>query len=183
MSQDLNVNQLRALIRITIPIRELKKDIEHAIHLELYDGNGDLFIQLFDGLRQRVLQIVDDAYVDNLNLMMGDHASDRQKASQVLMLTGQLLSYLESETGTYGLVQGGKTSIQTAPHIIVNNSGASDKTKQECTIVERIKVERIRVYHMSGAYQNGAYLSIAEHIGEQGNHKYQEQISKSGICI
>ncbi|MCI0714219.1 MAG: hypothetical protein L0154_28950 [Chloroflexi bacterium] len=122
---------LRALIRLTIPLRKFCFDIEKALHLELYHGNGRLYMRTFKGLRDKCLSVNDDPYISALDFDLPDKAGDREIASQVLLLANQLLSYLEAETGISGIV--GATNsieIQTAPYVIVNASKTSEENQR-----------------------------------------------------
>lgn len=129
---ELTVEGLRSLIRLTIPLQKLRMDAEQSLHLEFYHGNGNLFMQSFRGLRDKTLQIIEDAYVASLDFTADDNTSDREKVSQVIILSGQLLSYLEAETGIDGIAKGqGQTSIQTAPYVIVNTSNTDKESKNK----------------------------------------------------
>ncbi len=133
----LTVEGLRSLIRLTIPLQKLREDAEQSIHLEYYQGNGNLFIRTFQGLRDKVLQIIDDPYVANMEFDLNDHITDREKVTQTLILSGQLLSYLQAETGTQGLSNQGRTSIQTAPYVILNTSNTDKQSKAKAIDVVR----------------------------------------------
>ena len=110
---------LRALIRLIPPARALKDDLEKSIHLELYAGIGDLAVHSFQGLQSSVARITNDPYVASLTLRVAPSATDREKVSLVLLAAGQLLAYLEGQTGLVGAL-GGKgvnISIQKAPFV------------------------------------------------------------------
>jgi hypothetical protein len=117
--KSIDVNDLRALIALIPPVRALREDVEKSIHLELYPGTGDLSVRTFRSLRDQVARITDDPYVAALELDVEETTKDKQKAAQVLIGTGQLLAYLEAQTGTGGLngERRGNYSVQTAPNI------------------------------------------------------------------
>lgn len=134
---ELTVEGLRSLIRLTIPLQKLREDAEQSIHLEFYQGNGNLFIRTFQGLRDKVLQIMDDPYVASMEFEINDQINDREKVAQTLILTGQLLSYIQAETGTQGLSNQARTSIQTAPYVILNTSNTDKNSKAQALDVVR----------------------------------------------
>lgn len=130
--------QLRALIRLIPPARALKEELEKSIHLELYAGTGDLAVRSFQGLQASVNRISADPYVASLELQAAPAASDREKVSLSLLAAGQLLAYLEGQTGVAGLTKSGDWHLQTAPNIAVNNieglgPGGADKVMEMIT--------------------------------------------------
>lgn len=127
--KDLKIDDLRALIRLIPSVQSLRQDVEKSLHLELYHRAGNLMIKSFRGLRDSIVAISDDPYIRSLDADVDDEMTDKEKAAQVLILTGQLLSYLEVQTGVHGLVGERETNIQTAPYIIVNTSNTTDKQK------------------------------------------------------
>lgn len=123
---------LRALIRLSIPLRKFCFDVEKALHLELYHGNGRLYMRTFNGLRDKCLSIDDDSYIRALDFDLPVNAGDREITSQVLLLANQLLSYLEAETGISGIVGAANSiEIQTAPYVIVNASRTSEENQRQ----------------------------------------------------
>jgi hypothetical protein len=118
-------DKLRALIRLIPPARALKEDVEQSLHLELYSGTGDLAIQSFRGLQTSVAAITGDPYVSSLTLDVAAGASDKEKASLVRLAAGQLIAFLEGQTGLVDLggKKGSGSHIQTAPNINLNISG------------------------------------------------------------
>jgi hypothetical protein len=92
-------NQLRAMIRLIPPARNLKDQLEKSIHLEIYEGTGDFAVQSFRGLLASVARIADDPYVNALDVSVPEGAGDREKVSMALLAAGQLQSYLEGQTG------------------------------------------------------------------------------------
>jgi len=127
-----NNENLRALIRLIPPARALKDDLERSINLELYTGTGDLAVQSFRGLQASVSNITSDPYVASLTLPDRAGATDKEKVSLVLLAAGQLLAYLEGQTGLGGGGQTGHTHYQMAPNINLANieglgPGGADK--------------------------------------------------------
>ena len=120
---DISTEQLRTLIRLIAPLRTLRREIEKSIHLELYHGTTTFATKNYDGLWRQIQQIMDDAYIQSLELPLDSGAPDREQAAHLLLAASQLLSYLESYTGVSP--SEGKYSIQTAPHIIINTSNTS----------------------------------------------------------
>ena len=60
----------------------------------------------------------DDPYVGALSLEVPDGATDKEKASLVLLAAGQLLAYLEGQTGLVGIGGGDYTfSVQTGTRL------------------------------------------------------------------
>ncbi|MFO7322207.1 MAG: hypothetical protein DIU68_010785 [Chloroflexota bacterium] len=119
--RELDVNDLRALIRLIAPLRALREDVEKSLHLELYSGAGDLAVRSLTALRDQVLEITQDPYIEALSLdaYAGD---DREKFSQVMLISGQLLAYLEAQTGVSLAAHPGRQhySVQTAPNVHLN---------------------------------------------------------------
>ena len=131
--RELNVNDLRALIRLISPLRALREDIEKSLLLELYTGSGNLAVRSLEALRDQILEITQDRYVAALTLDYVESSGDREKFSQVLLVSGQLLAYLAAQTGVdiAGGNQKQQYSVQTAPNISLNMgdvvSGQADK--------------------------------------------------------
>ena len=121
---------LRALIRLIPPARALKEDLEKSLNLELHEGSGDLAVRSLNGLQASVLRITSDPYIETLALDPTEEADDKQKVSQALLAAGQLVAYLEGQTGLVG--PGGRSGnyhVQTAP--IANISFMTGNTKLE----------------------------------------------------
>ena len=90
---------LRALIRLIPPAWALREELQKSIDLQLYDGTGDLAVQSYEGLRTSVARLTNDPYVATLSPQPREDASDKQKIALVLMAVGQLVAYLEGQTG------------------------------------------------------------------------------------
>ena len=121
---DMGDDRLRSLIRLIPPVRALKDDLEQSIHLELYNGTGDLAVRSFQGLQASVARITDDPYVGSLALSVPEGAGDREKVSLARLAAGQLSAYLEGQTGLVGMGGGGGSrniNIQKAPMINLAN--------------------------------------------------------------
>ena len=107
---------LRALIRLIPPVRALQEGLEKSINLELHEGSGDLAVRSLNGLQASVVRITADPYVETLALDPIEEADDKQKVSQALLAAGQLVAYLEGQTGLVGAGgRSGNYSVQTAP--------------------------------------------------------------------
>lgn len=116
---------LRALIRLIQPVRQLRKDVESQMYLS-YEGTGDLLVRTYNALHEAVMEIVDDNYLRALTLDVAHDTNDKQKSSMVLVATGQLLAFLQSQTGVPG-AESGNTQIQTAPQVVISgNKGGDD---------------------------------------------------------
>jgi hypothetical protein len=116
---------LRALIRFIPAARTLTEQLEKSIHLEMYAGTGDFALQTLNGLQQSIAQLTSDPMIAGLKPTVPEGAGDREKVSLALLAAGQLLSFLEGQTGLVG-VGGGKNSggninIQKAPTINLAN--------------------------------------------------------------
>ena len=109
-------DNLRALIRLIPPARSLKQDLEKSLHLETWPSTGDMAVRMFQGLHRSAAALTDDVYVQSLELTASEGASDKEKVAMATLAAGQLLAYLEGETGLAGY-GGGDISIQTAPKI------------------------------------------------------------------
>jgi hypothetical protein len=125
--QETGDERLRALIRLIPPARALRDDLEKSIHLELYQGTGDLAVKSFQGLHASITKITDDPYVASLSLSVPKNATDKEKVSLARLAAGQLAAYLEGQTGLVGMGGGGNIHIQTAP-AMAGVSGVSPAT-------------------------------------------------------
>jgi hypothetical protein len=118
-------DQLRSLIRLLPPARALRDDLERSIHLETFMGTGDMAVRSFQGLQASVARIIDDPYVATLSLSVPEGANDQEKVSLVRLAAGQLVAYLEGQTGLAGSEgggygsgnKGGNINIQKAPMV------------------------------------------------------------------
>ena len=128
---------LRALIRLIPPARALKEDLEKSLNLELHEGSGDLAVRSLNGLQASVVRITADPYVETLALDPTAEADDKQKVSQALLAAGQLVAYLEGQTGLVGSGErSGSYHVQTAP--ITNISFMAGNNKLEGVSPETI---------------------------------------------
>jgi hypothetical protein len=121
--KQLTVEDLRALIRLIPPARALHEELDRSIHLETFDGTGDLAVRSFQGLQQSVIAITEDPYVAALEIRAGEETPDKQLVSQVILAASQLIAYLEGQAGVAGLTRRGGYSIQTAPSVTLNMEG------------------------------------------------------------
>lgn len=113
---------LRAQIRLLPPAKALQERLEESIHLELYSGAGDLAVRSFNGLLASAAAIHTDPYLNSLTVSLAEGATDREKVSTALLAAGQLVGYLEGQTGLVNLGGGGKggNSYHTAPSVNLN---------------------------------------------------------------
>lgn len=128
---ELDGEKLRSLIRLIPPARALREDLEKSIHLEFYAGTGDLALRSLQGLQASVAVIVNDPYITALSPSIDQNAPDKEKVSVALLATGQLLAYLEGQTGLAGSGGGSRwnINIQSAPNIQLSDlAGISSET-------------------------------------------------------
>jgi hypothetical protein len=90
---------LRALIRLIPPARALKEEAEKSLHLEMQEGVGDFALQSYRGLHARILEVTADTYLAALRLDADAAADDRQKMAATVLAAGQMVAYLEGQTG------------------------------------------------------------------------------------
>jgi hypothetical protein len=119
----LTIDDLRALIRLIPAARALQAELEKTLHLETYDAVGGLAVRSFTGLQASVYDITQDPYVAALAIDADSDLSDRQLISQAILAAGQLIAYLEGQTGVAGLSGKQSTHVQTAPTITLNMDG------------------------------------------------------------
>ena len=118
-----NEDTLRSLIRLIPPARALRDDLENSLTMETFLGTGDMAVQSFRGLQSSVAGITNDPYVSSLTISVPEGANDAEKVSLVRLAAGQLLAYLEGQTGLSGSGgsggggRGGNINIQKAPTI------------------------------------------------------------------
>lgn len=132
---------LRALIRYIQPATQLRRDVEQSLMLETYAGTGDMLVRTYTGLHASIVKITDDPYVEALKIEVSTNASDKEKASLVMLASGQLLAFLQSQTGVPGGLEGGNNHIQTAPQIIINASNAENKEEMMKLVSKALKNE------------------------------------------
>lgn len=144
--RELDVNGLRALIKLIPPLRALRDDVEKSLHLEMYTSAGDLAVRSLNALRDQVLEITQDRYVAALTLD-ADSEGDREKFSQVLLVSGQLLAYLEAQTGINVASMAGRQQyrVQTAPNIHLNMGDVvGGQTDKIMSFVESAMADALR---------------------------------------
>lgn len=125
-----NEGRLRALIQLIPPARALRDDLDQSLHLETYGGLGDAALQTLEGLRASIARIADDPFVSTLTVAPPQNAGDKEKVALARLTAGQLVAYLEGQTGvpsSHGSGGGGNNiNIQKAPVINLNRvSGMS----------------------------------------------------------
>ncbi|HVU12171.1 MAG TPA: hypothetical protein VHD90_12880 [Phototrophicaceae bacterium] len=118
--KNLTSDDLRALIRLIPPMRALQDELEKSIPLETYEGTGNLAVRSFQGLQQSVYTITEEPYVAALGINLDEGATERQLIAQVSLAVGQLIAYVEGQTGVAGLTLRPAPHIQTAPTITLN---------------------------------------------------------------
>lgn len=127
-----NEGKLRALIQLIPPARALRDDLEQSLHLETYGGLGDAALSTLAGLRASIAGVSDDPFVTTLTVQAGQTASDKEKVSLARLTAGQIVAYLEGQTGVSSSTGGGggnNINIQKAPVINLNHvTGMSSDT-------------------------------------------------------
>ncbi len=118
--KNLTIDDLRALIRLIPPMRALQDELEKSIPLETYEGTSSLAVRSYAGLQQSVYTITEDSYIAALGINPEDSATERQLIAQVSLAVGQLIAYVEGQTGVAGLTMRHAPYIQTAPTITLN---------------------------------------------------------------
>jgi hypothetical protein len=116
---------LRSLIRLIPPARALKEELEKSLTMETFLGTGDMAVRSFQGLQASVASITNDPYVSSLTIVVSEGTNDMEKVSQVNLAAGQLLAYLEGQTGLSGVGGSyggggrnqGNITVQKAPTI------------------------------------------------------------------
>ena len=122
---------LRALIRLIPPVRALRDDLDASLHMELYAGTGDLAVKSYNGLHASITRFTDDPYVESLALEVPEEANDKEKVSLARLASGQLVAYLEGQTGLVGGGGSSGNSYYTAPFVnspMANIGGETIKT-------------------------------------------------------
>jgi hypothetical protein len=110
-------DRLRDLIRLIPPARALKENLEESIHMERYAGAGDPAVKLYQGLYSTITGLTIDPYLTSLALSLPGDATDEQKILFVHMATGQLLAFLEGQTGIAGIGARSERRIEMAPKV------------------------------------------------------------------
>ncbi|MEW6755378.1 MAG: hypothetical protein AB1505_31010 [Candidatus Latescibacterota bacterium] len=116
--------QLRQLIRLIMPARALRAELEKALGLEIYEGVANAGVRTYRGLHRSVAAIVDDPYVAALALDEASGSTDQQKVAEIGLLAAQLLAYLEAQTGLVGIGGGGDSHVQYGTHVVIQGINA-----------------------------------------------------------
>ena len=114
MAQTNDGEMLRALIRLFPPARRLREDLERITQTEVYEGIGDVSIRSFQRLLDSLAQITTDPYVKSLTPDLPENSTDKEKAWQAFLAAGQLVAYLEAQTGVVA-GSGGSSAAHQAP--------------------------------------------------------------------
>jgi len=111
--------KIRGLIRLIPVARALKQDLEKALGMEVFSGARDMAAKSYEGLRQAAVALTDDPYLNALELEVFPTATDKEKTAIVALAAGQLLAYLEGQTGVGAASGGGNYhfSVQSAPNV------------------------------------------------------------------
>ena len=96
---ELGGDTLRAAIRFVPVARALKADLEENIHMENYQGVGDVALRSFRTLQTSIGQITGDSFIVALGADLPDDASDKEKVWQALLAVDQLVAYLGPQAG------------------------------------------------------------------------------------
>lgn len=96
---ELGDDTLRAAIRFVPVARALKADLEEGIHMENYQGVGDVALRSFRTLQTSIGQITGDSFIVALGADLPDDASDKEKVWQALLAVDQLIAYLGPQAG------------------------------------------------------------------------------------
>lgn len=76
-------------------LKRLRSDTAHMVPMDMYKGMGNILVRTYTALHEALTKIIDDPIVASLSIELPEDANDRQKVTQVAVLTGQLLSYVE----------------------------------------------------------------------------------------
>lgn len=111
--------KIRGLIRLIPIARALKQDLDKAMGMEEYSGARNIAAKSYEGLRQAAVALMDDPYLNALELEVFPGATDKEKTAIVALMAGQLLAYLEGQTGVGAASGGGDYhfSVQSAPNV------------------------------------------------------------------
>ena len=107
---------LRALIRLLPVALALAEDLDKSLTLELHGGTGDFAVHSVRGLQARITAIAQDPYIASLDVTPGPEAGDREKVSLARLAAGQLVAFLQGQTGLAGAC---------ASHHVYNVKGAN----------------------------------------------------------
>jgi hypothetical protein len=108
--------KIRGLIRLIPSARALKQDLEKNLHMDLYSGSGEMAVRSYSGIRESIAALTDDPYVEALALVVDPKLTEKEKVSLVVFMAGQLVAYLEGQTGLIGMGGENNMNIQTGPN-------------------------------------------------------------------
>jgi hypothetical protein len=110
---------LRTLIRMIPAARTLRDDLEKSLMMDTYQGTGNAALSTCKGLLDCVATITGDEYIKNLVTVAPPETPEKDKVAIARLTAGQILAYLEGQTGLPSQMGGGESSIkiQKAPNI------------------------------------------------------------------
>ncbi|MEP7284206.1 MAG: hypothetical protein ABI947_00400 [Chloroflexota bacterium] len=90
-------NTRQSLNQLVMALRAFSRALEKSFHQGMSDGTGDITYKQYGRLRAKAIQLLpDDFYVQEvLTTEPLSATDDEQKTSQVMLLTDQLLMYLQ----------------------------------------------------------------------------------------
>lgn len=90
----MNGKQLKRSLKA---LNRLRSDTCSIVPMEMYQGMGNMLLRTYGAIHASVQDAVDDndLFVEALRIDLPDNANDRQIATQVSILAGQLLAYVE----------------------------------------------------------------------------------------
>jgi len=124
---DISTTDFRTLLRLIEPLRTLAVDVQQSLHMDTFRGTSNLLIKNYDSLQGMIAEIINDRYATSLTLELHEDLTEREIVSQIALAAAQLLAYVESFTGVPSAGKSGDTQIQTAPHIVINAQGTSQR--------------------------------------------------------
>ena len=87
------VNQIKQALNA---LNLLRRDTKHMVSMETHHGMGDVLVRTYMALQQSVNDVVDNPFVAALKIDLPEDADDRLKVTQVTILAGQLLAFVEA---------------------------------------------------------------------------------------
>ncbi len=87
------VNQIKQAMNA---LNLLRRDTKHMVPMETHHGMGDVLVRTYVAIQQSVNDVVDSPFVTALKIDLPEEADDRQKVTQVTLLAGQLLAFVEA---------------------------------------------------------------------------------------
>lgn len=89
--------QTQDLLRLKHALRAMSKSVNKALMMGNVDGTGDMMLKNYQRLHAKTIELFpDDFFIQSLEVELAPELDDKQKMSQVQLVTEQLATYVDS---------------------------------------------------------------------------------------